>query len=88
MIDFKGYKAKLESLFKSFKLQADSIINTNNKYINKKVADSEKKMRDLINIQEAKIFDIKLENNKFNSNIDNKIEEMNNEIKKMLIYKQ
>ena len=82
MIDFKGYKAKLESLFKSFKLQADSIINTNNKYINKRVADSEKKMRDLINIQEAKIFDIKLENNKFNSNIDNKIEEMNNEIKK------
>ena len=82
MIDYKTYKTKLESLLNSFKMHSDSIVMANNKYTNKKILESEKKIKELINIQESKIVDIKLENNKFNSIIDNKLEEMNYEIKK------
>ena len=84
MIDFKGYKAKLESLFKSLKAQTDSIITSTNKYTNKKVLDSEKRIKDLINANESKIYDIKLENNKFNSYIEGKLDEKYNEIKRLL----
>lgn len=84
MIDFKGYKVKLESLFKSLKAQTDSIITSANKYTNKRLLDSEKKFKDLININEAKICDIKIENNKFNSYIEGKLEDKYNEIKRLL----
>ena len=84
VIDFKGYKTKLETLFKSLKMQADSIVSTSNKHTNKKFNELEKKFKELINIQDAKVFDIKLENNKFKEDIQNKIKEMNNEEKKIL----
>ena len=84
MIDFKGYKTKLESLFKSLKAQTDSIVTSTNKYTNKRILDSEKIIKQLINNNESKIYDIKLENNKFNSYIEGKIDEKYNEIKRLV----
>ena len=55
MIDYKTYKTKLESLLKSFKLHSDSIVSANNKYTNKKFLELEKKIKELINIQDSKI---------------------------------
>ena len=83
MIDLKGYKIKLESLLKSLKIQNDSMTSNNIKFINKKISESEKRIKELINIQEVKLNDIQIEKNKLNS-IENKLEEMNNEIKKIL----
>ena len=85
MIDFKSYKTKLESLFKSIKVQADSIVTTNNKYTNKRIIESEKKLKELISVQDAKIYDIKLENNNSNASIDYKFKEMSKEIRELLM---
>ena len=85
MIDFKSYKTKLESLFKAIKVQADSIVTTNNKYTNKRITESEKRLKELITVQDAKIYDIKLESNNCNANMDNKFQEMNKEIRELLM---
>ena len=84
MIDFKSYKNKLESLFKSLKVQADSIVSTNNKYTNKKIIESEKRFKELMNIQEAKIYDLKLESNNFIKNMENKFELFNKDIRDII----
>ena len=63
-LDFKSYKAKLESLIKSFKMQADSIIMNSTEFTNKKIEDFEKKLQGLLSNQESKLFDLKMENSK------------------------
>ena len=85
MIDFKSYKTKLESLFKAIKVQADSIVTTNNKYTNKRIIESEKRLKELITVQDAKIYDIRLESNNCSTNLDNKFQEMNKEIRELLM---
>ena len=84
LIDFKSYKSKLESLLKSFKKQSDSIISTNNQYTNKRIFETEKKMRQLINDQESKIFDVRLENNKSAAALESKVDDLSKEVKRML----
>ena len=88
ILDFKSYKTKIESLIKSFKMQASSIISNTNEYVNKKNEDLEQKIKELLNSQEAKIFEIKLENNKLGLELENKIDKLNNERKKMLNIKE
>ena len=83
-LDYKSYKTKLEQLVKSFKMQAESIITNNTEFTNKKITDSEKKFQGLLENQDSKIFDLKMENVKLNSLIENKIDKLNNERKKML----
>ena len=88
ILDFKSYKAKIESLIKSFKMQANSIISNTAEYTNKKNEDLEQKVKELLNSQEAKIFDLRLENNKLGLELENKIDKLNNERKKMLNIKE
>ena len=88
ILDFKSYKTKIESLIKSFKMQANSIISNTAEYTNKKNEDLEQKVKELLNSQEAKIFDLRLENNKLGLELENKIDKLNNERKKMLNIKE
>ena len=76
-IDYKGYKAKIKDLLKSIKMQTESITTSNNKYTNKKINE----LKELINVQESKIFDARLENNKIDQLLENKIEDINKKIK-------
>ena len=84
MIDFKSNKSKLENLLNSFKKQSDSIINSNSQYTNKKMSEFEKKIRQLINAQETKIFDVRLENNKSAAALESKVDDLNKEVKRMM----
>ena len=77
VIDYKGYKTKIEDLLKSIKMQIESITTSNNKYINKKINE----LKALIKAQESKIFDVRLENNKIEQSLENKIEDINKKIK-------
>ena len=81
VIDYKGYKTKIEGLLKSIKMQFESIITTNNKYTNKKINELEKRIKEVINTQESKIFDARLENNKIEQSLLNKIEDINKKLK-------
>ena len=84
VIDLKEYKDKLNTLLKSIQKQTDSIFSSCKFYADKKVSESEIKIKDLINIQESKIFDLRVEYNKLFEKNENKIEELKNEINKML----
>ena len=84
LADFKSNKPKLENLLKSFKKQSDSIISSNNLFTNKKISEAEKKLRQLISAQEAKIFDVRLENNKSAAALETKVDELNKEVKRMM----
>ena len=88
ILDFKSYKTKIESLIKSFKMQANSIISNTAEYTNKKNEDLEQKIKELLNSQESKIFDLRLENNKLSLALENKIDKLNDERKKMLNIKE
>ena len=81
IIDYKGYKTKLEGLFKSLTRQAESIINSSNKYTNNRINELEKKMKELIIAEGTKFSDLRLENNKVGLDLENKIDEINKDIK-------
>ena len=81
LIDFKGNKIKFESLFKTLKVQIDSIVTTNNRYVDEKIKESHKIIKELMNVEQAKILQLKTENNKIGSSLQNKIDEINNDIK-------
>lgn len=82
--DFRSYKNKIETLVKSFKLQADSIMSNTMEFTNSKIDSFEKKFQNLIEEQDSKIFNLKIENNKTGMALENKIDKLNNETKKML----
>ena len=84
ILDFKSYKNKLESLVSSFKIESESIMNNAKEYVNKKNEELEKKFKDILNNQESRIFDLRLENNKLGLSLENKIDKLNNERKKIL----
>ena len=84
ILDFKSYKNKLESLVSSFKIESESIMNNAKEYVNKKNEELEQKFKDILNNQESRIFDLRLENNKLGLSLENKIDKLNNERKKML----
>ena len=81
IIDYKGYKTKLEGLFKSLTRQAESIINSSNKYTNNRINELEKKMKELIIAERDKYSDLRFENNKVGLDLENKIDEINKDIK-------
>ena len=84
LLDLKSYKTKLESLVKSFKMQADSIMMNTTEFTNKKINDLEKKFQTLIKNQESAIVDLKTENNKLNLSFDKLTKEIKSEQYKKL----
>ena len=76
-LDFKSYKTKIESLVKSFKIQADSIMLNTTELINKKIEEFEKRFQGFINNQESKLFDLKVENNKLYSLLEKSLNQFN-----------
>ena len=79
LLDFKSYKTKLESLIKSFKMQADSIMMNTTEFTNKKINDLEKKFQLLFKNQESTLIDLKTENNKLNLSFDKLAKEIKSE---------
>ena len=76
-IDLKSYKTKLESLVKSFKIQIDSIMMNTTEITNKKIEEFEKRLQELLNNQESKFFDLKVENNKLHLLLEKSLNQFN-----------
>ena len=84
LLDLKSYKTKLESLVKSFKMQADSIMMNTTEFTNKKINDLEKKFQTLFKNQESAIVDLNTESNKLNLSFDKLTKEIKSEQYKKL----
>ena len=73
-LDFKTYKSKIESLVKSIKLQADSIMTNTIELTNTKIGNFEIKTQNIMNEKDSKIIEVKLEVNKMGLSLENRIE--------------
>lgn len=61
-IDFKQYKAKLDSMIEGLNKQIKEIISNNKIFTIHYVDDLEQKMKSIYNLQEQRIFDLKIRN--------------------------
>ena len=77
VMEFKNYKTTIESLIKSFKLQADFIRSNTIEFTNSKIANFEEKYKNKINELETKLIDLKLDINKRDNKIDNEFKILN-----------
>ena len=68
-IDFKNYKEKLENLITQFKIKFDVVQNKCMEYSNNKFTEFEKVVDDKIKYLEEKIDNLRVENNKYSTNL-------------------
>ena len=81
-IDFDEYAVKIDSLYKSLKSEADSIISSCNLYCAKQIEDYGAGLKKRIHLVELNIIEIKKEINEILINLDDKIQSMNDSMKK------
>jgi len=81
-IDFEEYAIKIDSLYKSLKSEADSIISSCNLYCAKQIEDYGAGLKKRIHLVELNIIEIKKEINEILINLDDKIQSMNDSMKK------
>ena len=62
MLDFKGYKAKLEGLIDVFNTQVNKILETTGEFTKTCVKESEEKMKSMFSILEDRLSDTRIEN--------------------------
>ena len=86
VMEFKNYKTTIESLIKSFKLQADFIRSNTIEFTNSKIANFEEKYKNKINELETKLIDLKLDNNKRENKIDNEFKILNQKLDVVIFY--
>ena len=77
LIDLRGYKEKLESIIKSFHILVDNNNQAQMKYINSLNEKNIKDCKNMLEILDEKIRDVKVENVKYSVDIMKKTEEMN-----------
>ena len=76
LIDLKGYKEKLESIIKSFHILVDNNNQAQMKYINSLNEKNIKDCKNMLEIIDEKIRDVKVDNAKYSFDIMKKTEEM------------
>ena len=69
IIDFRGYKDKLETTIKNFNLQIDNVTNKYKEFCSNSVKHCESQFEKRINETEEKIQDLRIENNKFSNDL-------------------
>ena len=82
IIDLKNYKVKLEIMTKNMKIQMENLSRTMTEYIKQNIEQSESKLIEMINSFNDKIEEIKLINNKYVFDLNEKIDCSNSEIGK------
>ena len=80
-LDFKGYKAKLDSTINSFKNQINTIITSMKTFTTNSVKDSERKTRGLISLFDDRLVEIRSELSKNTQNLKEETEKNLNQEK-------
>ena len=82
-LDFKSYKNKIDNNIEMMKIELENNLNTNTNYTKRTIQESENKTKNILNSLDEKIMQIRLENNKLNTNIEKTLEIITNESNKM-----
>ena len=84
ILDFKNYKEKLDSYIKTFNLIIENNSKANLKYANEIGEKIEKNCKDMIEIVNEKLMDLRIENSKYSVEIKNKYLDLNKEYENIL----
>ena len=87
IIDFKGYKDKLETTIKNFNLQIDNVISKYKEFCSKSIKHCESQFEKRINETEEKVQDLRIENNKFSNELINECDKFRLNYKNLEEYK-
>ena len=82
-LDFKNYKKQIDNNIEMMKIELENNLNTNTNYTKRTIQESENKTKNILNSLDEKIMQIRLENNKLNTNIEKTLEIITNESNKM-----
>ena len=85
ILDFKGYKQKLEGLIDVFNNQVNKILNTTSEFTKTCVRDSEEKMKGMVSILEDRISDTRIENANYAIGIEKFSKALQSELKSLYI---
>ena len=78
-LDLKSYKTKLETVIKSFQSQIESITKTYSQLTDKKVNESELRMKSLLKVYDDRLEDIRVENGTYAVQLKNLCESLTKE---------
>ena len=87
IIDFKGYKDKLETTIKNFNLQIDNVISKYKEFCSKSIKHCESQFEKRINETEEKVQDLRIENNKYSNELINECDKFRLNYKNLEEYK-
>ena len=88
ILDFKGYKTKLENAISSFNTQVNSILNTTNEYTKTCVNNLEEKIKSIFNIYDDRLQDSRLENASYAVGLERATENLKKELQKLEIFRK
>ena len=80
-LDFKGYKNKIDNMIEMIKIELENNSKANNSLTKQSIKECEEKLKNLLNINEEKIMEVRIENNKFLYNLETNFDNMNNKLK-------
>ena len=88
ILDFKGYKNKLENLITSFNTQINTLLNTTSEFTKTSVKELEEKIKSIFNVYDDRLQDTRLENANYAVGLERATEALKKELEKLEIIKK
>ena len=88
ILDFKGYKTKLENTISSFNTQVNSILNTTSEHTKECVNNLEEKIKSIFNVYDDRLQDTRLENANYAVGLERATDSLKKELEKLEILRK
>ena len=87
VLDFKGYKQKLETTIASFNTQINSLLNTTSEFTKTCVQEAEERMKSIYNIYDDRLQDARIENANYAIGLEKATEVLKKELENLYVVK-
>ena len=88
ILDFKGYKTKLENIISSFNTQINTLLNTTSEYTKTSVKELEDKIKSIFNVYDDRLQDTRIENANYAIGLERATEALKKELEHLEIIKK
>jgi len=87
ILDFKGYKTKLENSISSFNSQIDTLLKTTSEFTKTCVQEAEERMKSIYNIYDDRLQDARIENANYAIGLEKATEVLKKELENLYVVK-
>ena len=87
VLDFKGYKTKLENTIASFNTQINTLLNTTSEFTKTYVQEAEERMKSIYNIYDDRLQDARIENANYAIGLEKATEVLKKELENLYVVK-